>query len=217
MALTYPIAVRPLADTFPELAQIPTLVNHRINEGDENAAHSAEMTVHELETLRPAVAGILDAAGTVGGDNILANLDEIRRTGNDNRATLQQIQESIQQQHATLQRNEAMIANIRLANQNNMVPHDRDNYTPLQKTTIGHGHGLAMQASRPDNVNLIPPIAAIQVAEVGTCPAFWNPVADGYTMRTISQLIIFYNNDFGIQPADNMDVRKSKFRRWLCS
>ncbi|KAG1826877.1 uncharacterized protein BJ212DRAFT_1474090 [Suillus subaureus] len=116
-----------------------------------------------------------------------------------------------------LQRNEAMITNIRLANQNNMVPRDRDEYTPLQKTASGHGRSLAIQASRPEHVDLITPVAAIQVAEVGTCPPLWSPVVDDYTMRNILHLIIFYNDDFGIQPADDIDDRKSKFRRRLRS
>ncbi|KAG1770861.1 hypothetical protein EV702DRAFT_1049172 [Suillus placidus] len=244
MAATYPIAVRSLADMFPDLPQIPTLANHRINEGkavgdplNENAAYSAERTVQELEPLRrvtPAlphahVEGAKNRAHTlrtihatraVGAGDIPAVLDEIRRTVDDNRlmlqqtqavvqqtqAAVQQIQAAMQQHQVMLQMNQAMIANIRLAKQNNMVPRDRDNCTPLQKTTSGHGRSLAIQVSWPEYVNQIPPIAAIQVAEVGTCPPFWNPVTDGYTMRNISQLIIFYNDDFGIQPADNVEL-----------
>jgi hypothetical protein len=32
-----------------------------------------------------------------------------------------------------------------------------------------------------------------------------------------SHSIIFYNGDFGIQPADDVQITKSKFHRWLCS
>lgn len=255
MAATYLVAVPSLADTFPELPHIPTLANYNINEGkaigdplDENAAYSAERTVHELESLRRIVPELthahlegaknrahmlraIHATRAVGAGDILVALDEIRRTVDDNHIMLQQIQAAMQQQQAAvqqiqvtmqqqqviLQRNQAMIANIRLMKQNDMVPRDREEFTPLQKTTSGHGRDLAIQASQPEHLHHIPPIAAIQVAEVGTCPPFWNPVTDGYTMRTIFQLIIFYNDDFGIQPADDVEVRRSKFRRWLCS
>jgi hypothetical protein len=57
-AITYPIAVRSLADMFPDLSQISALESHRINEGktagdpfDMNAAYDAEQTVKELEPL----------------------------------------------------------------------------------------------------------------------------------------------------------------------
>ncbi|KAG2354802.1 hypothetical protein BDR07DRAFT_1428396 [Suillus spraguei] len=241
MTATYLVAVPSLADTFPELSQIPTLANHKINEGkavgdplDENAAYSAERTVHELESLRRIVPELthahlegaknrahilraIHATRAIGVGDILVALDEIRRTVDDNRVMLQQIQVTVQQQQVILQRNQAMIANIRLTKRNDMVPRDGEEFTPLQKITSGHGRDLAIQASRQEQLHLIPPVTAIQVAEVGTCPPFWNPVTDGYTTKDIFQLIIFYNDDFGIQPTDNMDARKSKFRRWLCS
>ena len=57
-AITYPIAVRSLADMFPDLSQISALESHRINEGktagdpfDRNAAYDMEQTVKELEPL----------------------------------------------------------------------------------------------------------------------------------------------------------------------
>lgn len=181
---------------------------------------------------------ILDASRAVGPGDILATLNDIRGNLDDIRRNLDNMQrnstETLEQIQAIMQRNQAMFANIRLARQNHMVPRDRDNYTPLQKTvshsisisfldlkvsiqTSGHGRNLAVQASRKEHFNQIPPSATIQVAEVGTCPPFWNPIVDQYTMRTIFQLIIFYNDDFDIQPADNVEVRKYKFRRWLCS
>ncbi|KAG1814882.1 hypothetical protein EV424DRAFT_1124360 [Suillus variegatus] len=245
MAATYPIAVPSLADMFPELPQIPVVTNCRIDESkaagdpiDEDAAHSAEQTVHVLQALRRTVPELTDAhiegaknrahvlraihaSRAVGPGDILATLNDIRGNLDDIRRNLDNMQrnstETLEQIQAIMQRNQAMIANIRLARQNHMVPRDRDNYTPLQKTTSGHGRNLAVQASRQEHFNQIPPSATIQVAEVGTCPPFWNPIVDQYTMRTIFQLIIFYNDDFDIQPADNVEVRKYKFRRWLCS
>jgi hypothetical protein len=63
-AITYPIAVRSLADMFPDLSQISALESHRINEGktagdpfDMNAAYDAEQTVKELEPLTRKLNG----------------------------------------------------------------------------------------------------------------------------------------------------------------
>jgi len=247
MAAAYPIAIHSLATKFPDLLHIPVVEHLRINESkaagdplDENAAHSAEMTVKELTILRRfnAVPELTDAhmegarnrahmlraihaSRAIGPGDILATLDDIRGNVDDIRRNLDDMQrnsaETLEQIQAIMQRNQAMFANIRLARQNHVVPRDRDNYAPLQKTTSGHGRNLAVQASRQEHLNQIPPSATIQVAEVGTCPPFWNPIVDQYTMRTIFQLIIFYNDDFDIQPADNVEVRKYKFRRWLCS
>lgn len=68
MAATYPIAVPSLADMFPELPQIPVVTNCRIDESkaagdpiDEDAAHSAEQTVHVLQALRRTVPELTDA------------------------------------------------------------------------------------------------------------------------------------------------------------
>ncbi|KAG2061552.1 hypothetical protein BDR06DRAFT_1001841 [Suillus hirtellus] len=140
MAATYPIAVPSLADMFPELPQIPVVTNCRIDESkaagdpiDEDAARSAEQTVHVLQALRRAVPELTDAhiegaknrahvlraihaSRGVGPGDILATLNDIRRNMDDmqrnvadNRTTLEQIQ-------AIVQENQAMLANIRLAN-----------------------------------------------------------------------------------------------------
>jgi hypothetical protein len=57
-AITYPLAIRSLADMFPDLLHISALASHRLHEAkdigdpfDINAAYDAEKTVQELEPL----------------------------------------------------------------------------------------------------------------------------------------------------------------------
>ncbi|KAG2355294.1 hypothetical protein BDR07DRAFT_1426659 [Suillus spraguei] len=201
-AITYPLAVRSLADMFPDLLHISALASHRINEGkdigetfDINAAYDAEKTVQELEPLSciiPAVSHMhIEAA-----KNRVHVLRAIR---------------------AMLQETRAMVMNVRLASQNAKVPQERNHYKPLQKTSSGHGLELALQVSRPENINHLPPPATIQPAALGTVPPFFDRNTDMYTLGTINSLIIFYNDDFDIEKEDNLEIRKIKFRRWLCS
>lgn len=233
-AITYPLAVRSLADMFPDLLHISALASHRINEGkdigdpfDINAAYDAEKTVQELEPLSriiPAVSHVhveaaknrahalraIHATATVGAVDVLARLDEIQRTQNTTQAI-------INENRAMLQETRAMVMNVRLGSQNAKVPQERNHYKPLQKTSSGHGRELALQVSRPENINHLPPPATIQPAALGTVPPFFDRNTDTYTLGTINSLIIFYNDDFDIEKEDNLEIRKIKFRRWLCS
>ncbi|KAG2354336.1 hypothetical protein BDR07DRAFT_1429714 [Suillus spraguei] len=233
-AITYPLAVRSLADMFPDLLHISALASHRINEGkdigetfDINAAYDAEKTVQELEPLSciiPAVSHMhieaaknrvhvlraIHATATVGAVDVLARLDEIQRTQNTTQAI-------INETRVMLQETRAMVMNVRLASQNAKVPQERNHYKPLQKTSSGHGLELALQVSRPENINHLPPPATIQPAALGTVPPFFDRNTDMYTLGTINSLIIFYNDDFDIEKEDNLEIRKIKFRRWLCS
>ena len=52
---------------------------------------------------------------------------------------------------------------------------------------------------------------------MGAVPPSFECNTDTYTLGTINSLIIFYNNDFDIEREDNLEIRKIKFRRWLCS
>jgi len=38
---------------------------------------------------------------------------------------------------------------------------------------------------------------------------------EGYEHLEIIQLVIFYNDNFGIDEGDPIDIRRSKFRVWL--
>jgi hypothetical protein len=52
-------------------------------------------------------------------------------------------------------------------------------------------------------------------AAVGDVPNPWNPNIDAYQHLDILQLIIFYNDDFGIIAGDPITTRRSKVRTWL--
>jgi hypothetical protein len=43
-------------------------------------------------------------------------------------------------------------------------------------------------------------------AAVGATPHPWAPEMDRYHLRDILRLVIFYNNDFGINPGDTLVV-----------
>jgi hypothetical protein len=167
----------------------------------------------------------------LGAGGILARLDEIQNSQAATRAI-------VDQNRAMLQETRAMMMNTRLAAQNAKVPQERDHYKPLQKTvsvTIllfpkpescgvdlsfqrsGHGRELALQVVRPDGIAHLPPAATIQVAAIGAVPPSFERNTDTYTLGTINSLIIFYNGDFDIEREDNLEIRKIKFRRWLCS
>jgi len=78
------------------------------------------------------------------------------------------------------------------------------------------GHGLALAQAVAHNMAarnaLVPPA---QVPVVGTTPP--NFVADLHTYRhhDILELILFYNDDFGIVQADTLPSRIESFRRFL--
>lgn len=50
---------------------------------------------------------------------------------------------------------------------------------------------------------------------VGTVPPQFNPDVDSYQHVDILRLIVFYNDDFGIQAGDQLPERKRKIRNWL--
>jgi len=48
-----------------------------------------------------------------------------------------------------------------------------------------------------------------------TCPNPWNPNVDAYQLVDILQLVIFYNDDLGINAGDLVYVMRQKVRVWL--
>jgi hypothetical protein len=54
-----------------------------------------------------------------------------------------------------------------------------------------------------------------QNAAVGDVHHPWNPNIDAYQLADILQLVIFYNNNLGIDADDPIDVRRLKVRAWL--
>lgn len=89
-----------------------------------------------------------------------------------------------------------------------------DPLRPLQKYTDGDGHNLALticgQAALPAAAQNFQPNAA-----VGDIPNPWNPNIDAYQHLDILQLVIFYNDDFGIIAGDPVATRRYKVRTWL--
>jgi hypothetical protein len=79
----------------------------------------------------------------------------------------------------------------------------------------GHGLDLARRiygGYAPLTSQLVPPQ---ELPVVGTTPPQWDSFVSGYTDVDILNLIIFYNEDFGIEPGDDLSACKDKFRAWL--
>jgi hypothetical protein len=52
-------------------------------------------------------------------------------------------------------------------------------------------------------------------AAVGDVPHPWDPNVDTYELIDILRLVIFYNDDFGIDAHDELVVMKRKVGTWL--
>ena len=52
-------------------------------------------------------------------------------------------------------------------------------------------------------------------AAVGDKPNPWNSSVDAYQLVDILWLVIFYNDDFGIDAGDLVDLMRQKVRAWL--
>ena len=52
-------------------------------------------------------------------------------------------------------------------------------------------------------------------ANIGDRPHPWNGYMGGYTHAAILRLVIFYNNDVGINLQDRLPARKAKLKGWL--
>ncbi|KAF8062557.1 hypothetical protein FPV67DRAFT_1673028 [Lyophyllum atratum] len=81
---------------------------------------------------------------------------------------------------------------------------------PLQKTIPGDGVARALAATRRRGLAAPP-----QPAAIGDVPAAFNPRIADYTRDDIVNLIVFYNDDFGILPDDSEGTRREKFRSFL--
>ena len=52
-------------------------------------------------------------------------------------------------------------------------------------------------------------------ASIGDVPNSWNPKVEEYELVDIVLLIIFYKDDFGINPGDSVDAGRDKILSWL--
>ncbi|KAF8485944.1 hypothetical protein DFH94DRAFT_622288 [Russula ochroleuca] len=75
----------------------------------------------------------------------------------------------------------------------------------LRAQAVAHNHPAAQQAL----------VAPEEVPNIGDTPPDFNPNPISYRHSDILQLIIFYNDDFGIVYGDNLYMRISKFRQFL--
>jgi len=56
---------------------------------------------------------------------------------------------------------------------------------------------------------------AAAAAEIGTQPPDFDPYVEVYSDQAILEMMVFYNETFGIVPQDDHRVRVSKFRRFF--
>ena len=86
--------------------------------------------------------------------------------------------------------------------------------------TEGYGRGLAEQLV----VTLDPQVHAGlnamasvigAAAVVGSTPPNFNPLLESYHHLDILRMVVFYNEDFGIQPQDSLFTRNGKFCQFL--
>jgi hypothetical protein len=93
-----------------------------------------------------------------------------------------------------------------------LVPPISTDLPPLSHSQrFGHGLELA-RAVNPNRQQLFAPA---QLPAVGTTPPNFDEDLPNYRHMHILNLIIFYNDDFGIQHADTIGTRIDKFRRFL--
>ena len=80
--------------------------------------------------------------------------------------------------------------------------------------TAGDGHQAALMIHGPPAL----PQAAQNYqpnAQIGQVPNPWNPNLDSLQHLEILQLVIFYNDNFGIIVGDQVGTRRQKVRNWL--
>ncbi|KAF8884370.1 hypothetical protein BD779DRAFT_1801736 [Infundibulicybe gibba] len=94
--------------------------------------------------------------------------------------------------------------------------YERGDLRPLQKIVHGHGLALAQVAAQGLNSAVQQGIAAPPSAPaIGTTPPNFKPDTISYEHTDILEMIVFYNEDFGIVPNDDIWTRINKFREFL--
>jgi hypothetical protein len=123
----------------------------------------------------------------------------------------------------------AHIENILIIAANKRTTHIPTQYRPLQKVVSFHnlsihamvlmhipknpGDGFALaQQILPPNVEMPAPVAS---APIGAVPPLFNPNPSTYTHLDIINMVIFYNDNFGILAAYDCVTRQDLVRRWL--
>ena len=70
--------------------------------------------------------------------------------------------------------------------------------------------GIFAEPYPPPHVNHYRPDA-----EVGDVPDQWDSDIGAYTHAQVLKLVVFYNDDFGINEGDLLTVKRNKLRNWL--
>jgi len=83
-------------------------------------------------------------------------------------------------------------------------------YLPVKKTIPGNGLVLAQAVGHIAVQNGLH--APAHPAAVGSTPPHFNPDLITYSHDSIYQMIIFYNDNFGILPGDTLATRVESFR-----
>lgn len=240
MVQTYTTAIASVHDQFPDLP--PTIgwleLNHTIQQGApiehhnlQHARHVADalesyknagndlITEDVLESAKLRVHAITDAHSQARyGPNV--TLLQIHEQINGFQRQMQQqingvqvqLNERIDGVEHRLSITNTHIENIRIIGRNKNRG-ELDGYYYLKKTTPGVGITRAIQL-RPTsgNVSVNAPEATAAIGDVPFNTLFY---PRGLTHQRILDLIIFYNDDFGIQLDDDIDVRIGRVIHFL--
>ncbi|KAF8076856.1 hypothetical protein FPV67DRAFT_1472901 [Lyophyllum atratum] len=159
------------------------------------AAHSA--AEYAPANINDALAEILDQ---------LRGLRESQTRLEESNTRLEESNTRLEASNGTIK---AILHNTRIIGRNQKtLPED---CSPLQKTVPGDGAGLAQPLGRRRRRGA----AALPEFEVGDVPPNFKTRIDEHTGDEILELIVFYNDDFGILPGDGIATRHKKLRSFL--
>jgi hypothetical protein len=86
----------------------------------------------------------------------------------------------------------------------------------IHMKNVGHGLALAHAAAQNLNQAVRQVLAApAQIPDIGSMPPNFDPDVPNYRHIDILNMVIFYNDDFGILPGDSVGSRIESFRRFL--
>jgi hypothetical protein len=97
------------------------------------------------------------------------------------------------------------VFNITLSSSLQVPGYGRDTVLPLTNV-LGPAARQNFLNNNPENGNAHP---------VGSVPNPFNATLESYTHAEILQMVVFYNDDFGIDPLDGLPERLMKFRQFL--